>query len=498
MVYARTFTIILLLFIIGSISVEAQLQAGLHPELKWRYMREVYATPDQHTHIQPWNITDIRENDSIVSAKSEKFKYFINPLVNLQLTAGSSFRQHYGAGVNTGLSWNKSLSVNLNYELTGKQFCDYDRARIDSVGLIPHYGRYLSHRGDFYLYQSFNFNVSWTPIKYITIRAGKDRQFWGDGYRSLFLSDNSSGYPFLQTIFNVWNIKYVFMTSRMSDYQLSEDFDKRYKKYTSMHSLSWNITPSINVNLFEAVIWDAVDSISRRTFDINYLNPAVVLRPVEYSLGSPDNIIIGVGGKFKIWREIYLYGQFVINEFKLDELMARNGWWANKYAFQTGIRYFAGERRPIMLQAEYNQIRPFMYTHYYPLQNYGHLADAIAHPAGANVREGLVIARWAFAPGWSAHATLTYAVQGTDSANVNYGANIYKGNITRTKQYDNKMLQGIRTVDLHTELKIARMLVPKWNLQAEAVISNRSFARNGKTDNYFYCGIGLRTLLYRD
>ncbi len=497
MVNFRIFLFIPFLWIVCNVT-NAQSLVGLHPELQWRYIRQAYTAQNFHSLVQPWNISDISPTDSTSANYYKGFHYFIHPMVNLQLSAGSPFRQDYGAGVHAGISLGKSLSVDFNYALNGRQFYDYEQPYIDSTGLIPHYDRYLSQHGDFYLYQSLNFSVSWTPIKYITIRAGKDRQFWGDGYRSLYLSDNAYSYPFLQTIFKVWNIKYVFMTSRMSDYLLSEHFNTRYKKYTSMHVLSWDITPSININVFEAVIWDAVDSISKRTFDINYINPVILLRPVEFSIGSPDNVIVGFGGKFKIWREIYLYGQFVLDEFKLDELKARTGWWANKYAFQVGTRGFWGKQRPIMIQAELNQIRPYTYTHYYPLQNYGHLVDALAHPMGANLREGLLIARWAFAPNWSAHAMFTYAVQGTDSLGVNLGSNIYKSNLTRYKDYGNTMLQGVRTVTSCQELKIARMLVPKWNLQAEAILSNRIFNREGKTSSDFYFCIGLRTLLYRD
>ncbi len=496
MVYRRILSVIPFFFAAGAV-VHAQYLTGTDPELQWRYARRAYAAPNMHTEIQPWNIADISAEDSVQTNHSKKFQYFVYPLVNLQLAGGSSFKQRYEAGVHAGLSVGKSLFVDFNYTLADQQFYGADRMYIDSTGLIPHYDRYLSKQNDFFLYQSLNFSVSWTPIKYITLRVGKDRQFWGDGYRSLFLSDNAGGYPFLQTVFEFWHIKYTFMTCRMSDYQLNEHFETRHKKYTSMHTLSWNITPNININLFEAVIWDAVDSVSRRTFDINYLNPVIVLRPVEFAIGSPDNVIVGFGGKFKIWRENYLYGQFVLDEFKLDELKARTGWWANKYAFQVGVRSFAGDRRPLMIQAEVNQVRPYTDTHTYPLQNYGHLVDALAHPMGANLREGLAIIRWAFAPDWSVHATMTYAVQGTDSAGVNLGANIYKSNTTRTKQYGNTMLQGVRAITSYQELKVARMLVPKWNLQAEAVVSNQFFKREEETVNNFYFGIGLKTLLYR-
>ncbi|MDR2037498.1 MAG: capsule assembly Wzi family protein [Bacteroidales bacterium] len=490
--YVRLLAIIFLLYISYPYS-SAQITSGLHPELEWRYIRTVYSNPETHTMVRNWDI-----NKAYPDSLSQNIRYFISPLGHIELSGGNSFKQIYGVGVHTGISLKRSFFVNLNYSLTGRQFNQTDQLHIDSTNLIPHYDRYLAHKKNFYLYQSLNFNIEWNPIKYISLRIGKDRHFWGDGYRSLFLSDNANSYPFLQTTFKFWNIQYSFMTARMTDYELEEDFSKRHKKYASMHMLSWNITPSININLFEAVVWDAVDSISRRTFDINYLNPVIFLRPVEFSVGSPDNVMIGVGTKLKIWQDNYLYGQFILDEFKFDELTAGNGWWANKYAFQIGLRSFLGKKRPVMLQIELNQVRPFNYTHYYPLQNYAHLGEPLAHPMGANLREGLFIARWALNPDWSVHFINTYAVQGIDSIGSNFGSNLYKSNTTHGEAYGHKTLQGIRATTIYQELKIARTLIQKWNLQAELMLSNRHQVIKSKTKNNFYIHLGIRTLLYRD
>ncbi|RZK54927.1 MAG: gliding motility protein RemB, partial [Pedobacter sp.] len=40
--------------------------------------------------------------------------------------------------------------------------------------------------------------INYTPSKYITIALGQDKNFIGDGYRSMLLSDFASPYPFLK------------------------------------------------------------------------------------------------------------------------------------------------------------------------------------------------------------------------------------------------------------------------------------------------------------
>ena len=41
-------------------------------------------------------------------------------------------------------------------------------------------------------------------------------------------------------------------------------------------------------------------------FDINYLNPIAMLRPIEFSLNSPDNVLIGLNSKYILKNLIYM------------------------------------------------------------------------------------------------------------------------------------------------------------------------------------------------
>ena len=51
-----------------------------------------------------------------------------------------------------------------------------------------------------------------------------------------------------------------------------------------------------------------------------YLNPIIFLRPVEYSLNSSDNALMGLNWKFKSTNNSHIYGQFVIDEFSQPPL----------------------------------------------------------------------------------------------------------------------------------------------------------------------------------
>ena len=35
-------------------------------------------------------------------------------------------------------------------------------------------------------------------------------------------------------------------------------------------------------------------------FDVNYLNPITMLRPIEFAINSPDNVLVGVNTKYTL------------------------------------------------------------------------------------------------------------------------------------------------------------------------------------------------------
>ena len=68
-------------------------------------------------------------------------------------------------------------------------------------------------------------------------------------------------------------------------------------KYMANHYLSWNVSKRLNVGLFESVIWDNSND---RGFDVNYLNPIVFFRAIEFESGQDaGNAILGASAKYK-------------------------------------------------------------------------------------------------------------------------------------------------------------------------------------------------------
>ena len=97
---------------------------------------------------------------------------------------------------------------------------------------------------------------------------------------------------------------------------------------------------------------------------------------------------MGVTAKYKLTDKSHTYGQFIIDEFKISEIRAGKGWWANKYAGQIGFKVhdILGVDN-LCFQTEFNASRPYMYSHHKPLQSYTHYGQPLAHPLGSSFYE---------------------------------------------------------------------------------------------------------------
>src|SRR6185369_5123142 len=106
------------------------------------------------------------------------------------------------------------------------------------------------------------------------------------------------------------------------------------KKYAAMHHLDVNIGKSLNIGLFEAIIFGRENH-----FEFGYLNPIIFYRSLEQQNGSYDNAVAGLDFKANVAKKFQFYGQFILDEFNLEETKKGDGWWGNKYGFQLGAKY---------------------------------------------------------------------------------------------------------------------------------------------------------------
>ncbi|WP_285009871.1 gliding motility protein RemB [Pedobacter faecalis] len=314
--------------------------------------------------------------------------------------------------------------------------------------------------------------LSFTPNKYLSLSLGYDKNFIGDGYRSLLLSDVAANYSFLRVRATLSNVQYQTILGYMLDPGaplLTNDRRLGYRgKWAAIHYLDWNISNRLSFGFFQAVTWADAEPEGKRGFDFNYAHPFVFLRAVEgANAPSPDKMRLGFNAKYEVTPKTAVYGQFMFDEFTASEFFSNKGYWANKWAAQIGFRgsdLFNVENLNYL--AEFNTVRPYTYAHFNRLSNYSAYNQPLAHPLGANFREVLGIMNYSYRR-FDLQGQLMYARYGLDREGQNFGQDIFKSYETRSLDYGSRVGQGLKTNLYFAEVKASYLLNPKYNLRFE-------------------------------
>lgn len=452
-------------------------------------------------------------NENLVEVQGEDYWFVFNPIFDLRLGAASGNKQ-VNTFVNTrGINFSGGLGSQLNftttiYESQGR-FADYYNRYAESIkpaggnpAIIPGIGIAKDFKTDAYDFPSAEANLTFTPAKFVDFQLGYGRNFIGDGYRSLFESDGASPLPYFKINTNFWKIKYTNTYMWLKDVRPEVTLERTYAtKYMANHYLSLNISNRWNLGLFESVIWTDTNN---RGFDMYFVNPIIFYRAVEFSSSArTGNAVLGLSSKYKWNNKVTLYGQFLLDEFSLGEVKNEKNSWKNKFAYQLGVKYFnAFKVDNLLLQLEYNHVRPYVYSHSDPITNYGHTNQSIGHPWGGNFQELLAIARY-HKGRWYADAKITLGVKGFDFANSgaksNYGGNIYRDyEVERYADSNVTVGQGNKTNIFIADLQAGYLVNPMTNLKLFGSFIYRNFDPNQNTTTVFnesttWFSLGIRS-----
>lgn len=435
--------------------------------------------------------------------KRNQYNFQILPLIDLQggydlLT--SKFVTETSGGVHAKLNINNDFTFALT-ALGGRIQFPYfiDTVIQTNHTVIPGLGRGFRNTDGSYNYSNVSGYISYSPNEVFNFQLGNGKHFIGEGYRSLLLSDYSNNNPYFGINANIWRIQYNVWYSWMKDFSQYDGSQKSLQnKFGTFHYLSFNAFKELNISFFENVVWQGTDTNRVRTFDVNYLNPIVFYRPQEYSVGSSDNSMMGLNISGKLFGCLKLYAQGVADEFFLKEIRAKKGWWANKQGWQLGAKYInAFNVKGLTIQAEYNEVRPYTYTHGSVQQNYTHYGQALAHPFGANFKEYLGFVSYR-ANRWMISAQGLSAIIGMDTLNSNLGQNIFVSYTTRPYEYGHKTTQGNKRQLLQSDIRFTYYILPQMNLRVELGYIQRSVKDDlGYELQSPYIYLGIKTSIHQ-
>lgn len=431
--------------------------------------------------------------DTIVGVSQPDFHMRIDPLINfaggydLENNGKGLWTNTRGVAISADIGEKRNVSFTTTVRENQAKYPDYLMRFIKTYQVVPGQGKVRNFKANAYDYLNATGYVSYTASKNFNFQLGHDKNFIGDGYRSMLLSDNSLYYPFFKITTTFWKIKYMNLYTQFDDAMNGLDEDGANvvtgitRKWGSFHYLSFDLFPWVQVGLFEGIIWPNNDTTLTRGFDVNYLNPVIFFRPIEFGLGSPDNAVLGANIKFIPFDDLIVYGQFLMDDLDVAAARAGEGYYRNKFGIQSGIKYYGIKN--LILQAEMNQANPYTYAHKEPVQNYAHYNQPLAHPLGANFREFIAIIDYRFWQRFYVEAKIQSAIVGLDqNESENFGGDIYKSDFTIPgfpDSYGNFIGQGLKTTIKSTDLRGGFLINPSINLNIEGQI----FIRNFENDN---------------
>src|SRR5690606_20013727 len=235
-----------------------------------------------------------------------------------------------------------------------------------------------------------------------------DKNFIGDGYRSMLLSDVSSNSTTLKFNGFFGDVAVTSMLSYMLEPGTSRVGRTRsQRKWGAFQYVDWNIDNRLSLGVFHSFLWAyrksamIADSL---TFDNRFAE------------GRSNEMQIGLNTKYKILRNASLYGQLLLNK---------------EMAAQVGVRGFdAFGIKQLNFLAEYNFAKPYSYSDVDPLTSYSNYSQPLAHPMGGNFREIVGLLNYSYNK-FDFSLQGNFSVYGLDVRNStgeegNYGRDIYK------------------------------------------------------------------------
>jgi len=341
--------------------------------------------------------------------------------------------------------------------------------RVDEFRAVPGVGFYKRFKNTGVDYFDARGYFTFNAAKFIDFQVGYDKNFIGNGYRSLFLSDWGNSYLFAKINTKIWKFNYQNLFMELTP-QFKKNGDSLLpRKYAAMHHLSMNVTKWLNIGLFEGVVFGR-----KNRFDFQYLNPIIFYRHIEGTLGSPDNALAGFDFKANVAHRLQFYGQFMLDEFILKQVKNNPTSWVNKFGIQAGVKYLdAFGAKNLDLQFETNRVRPFTYSHNDTVANYTHYNQPLAHPLGANFQEFIGIVNYQPAPKWHIYGRIIYYNQGLDSSGINFGGNIFKDYKTRSSDNGFEVAGGRKASAFNGFMQVSYEL--KENLNFDISLLHRNY-----------------------
>ena len=339
--------------------------------------------------------TAFYENFAVVDTGN--FYLTVDPLLNLesgkdQKDSTNTSRYKNTRGIIIRGNVGNKLSFQSSFYENQAIFPSYMSDFVENREVVPGQGRVKKFKDGGYDFASASANISYTPFSFLNVQLGTGKNFIGDGYRSILLSDQSFNYPYFKitTQFGKNNqFQYVTLDAQLSNLVRREEGSTGealfQRKAMSIHYINWVATNWLHIGLFENTIWRTEDSLGTQPFQFQQLNPVYGVNTLTTINNEFHHSVVGVNTKIKFPFQLVLYNQLIYDGHQYEKTKG----------YQIGLKYLG--LNYVALQVEYNVMdNPYASTFYPNLQQFHHYNEYIAHPLGDNFEEIVGIINFKF------------------------------------------------------------------------------------------------------
>jgi hypothetical protein len=334
-------------------------------------------------------------NRNFYSHVSEKIRFHIDPIVNFDYKRiaadsvdGKKNLYRYTYGFRIRGNFGKNLGFYADYRNTrewGKNYPKDFVISLDGLGFVNGYGKHIYHD------ETIAYLVGGFPL--FEIEIGKNINKWGPGrHGNLSLSDNATSYDQIKFKTKFWRLKFTSVTGFLRSYpaitqenkikQNDQEYSREMhsKKYLAGHRLEIAVADNFDAGITEVVIY------GERELEFTYLNPIMFYRSAEHYLGDMDNATMSVDFSWNFAKGYKIYGEFFLDDIFISRIGSK--WYGNKFAYLGGIFI----TNPLKLKNsellfEYARVKPFVYTHHYPINVFKHFSTPLGYFTGPNAED---------------------------------------------------------------------------------------------------------------
>ncbi|MBK8444373.1 MAG: hypothetical protein IPL35_13595 [Sphingobacteriales bacterium] len=128
----------------------------------------------------------------------------------------------------------------------------YINDRVFSQIAVPYEGRFLPFKNDGVDFFGAGGYITFPVTRHIQVQMGQDKNFIGEGERSLLLSDFSNNYPFVKINTQIGAFQYTNIYAQLIQQFSGYGDGLKEKKFLAAHYLSVNLHKKFNIGLYAA------------------------------------------------------------------------------------------------------------------------------------------------------------------------------------------------------------------------------------------------------